>query len=311
MAIPTLMTNEPPEDILEELVHTLTLTAADPLAAPLVLKFQGLVTEWKQVEAQRVDLVVALRAATSRASYVDEQLDVLVDTLVSVLQKITLRDRDDPLWKVYFGSKIPALFKRPTLGGQLAAMHLWPSALANTPHIELTAIGVKLGTLLPLADDAEEAVALAKQALVEHREVGAWRQLVDKANAERNAAYGFLAGIVHAQPELRLPINWADGFFLHDTSRRGAGARTSADLAELITASEKDLADLRARKVVADDREKADAEAEQAIANKRAELDAATKERRQAEAKEADLKKQLAKTKSKSRSKGKGKKKRV
>jgi hypothetical protein len=227
-----LTINDAPQDVLEDHVHCFTTTAADPLAASLAPAFEGQITDWTEVNGLRIQLLIGIAQAVAHAFQVDVQLNRFVDDLVNLLQKITKKDKDDPVWTVYLNGQEPAQVKKPILAGQLATMLLWPPALAAAPQQELKDLGVALAPVLSVAVLAEKAIATAKQALVTFDNVGRWRQHVDQSNAVRAAAYGALLEIPHQNPALKLPLDYADLFVLHDTSRRGANkARTSAEIA--------------------------------------------------------------------------------
>ncbi len=252
------------------------------------------------MSALRVELLIAIATASAKAFYIDAQLNLITDELVASLLKITKKDRDDPLWRVFFNGKDVSEFKRPILGGQLAAMRLWPTALESSPHDELKAIGAKLAPLLPVADAAEKDVLAQDQREVEFRNVGRWRQHVDRSNAERKAAFGFLSELPHKQPELKLPSGYADFFFRHDTSRRKANQlRTSEDIAKEIRGLKDRIVDLEQDHEKALEREKEEAEAEEERQKKLAALAQARKDQAAAKAKQAEIEKDLKKGKKK------------
>lgn len=296
MSAPILRIEDSSDSVLKEHVHTLTLARANPLAAPLVPKFEALIDENKNVAALRVDRVIAIATDSAKAFYLDAELNDIVDEFVAALQKVTKKNRKDPLWSVFLGSSDTATFKRPILRGQLAAMTVWPASAAATPHDELKAIGVKLAAILPDADAAEKALAGSKQALVDFDSVGPWAAHITKSNAERQAAWGLLSELPHKNPGLKLPAGFADLFFLHDTSRRGANAaRTSKDISDEIAVLEDKLAPLKADLAAALADEKAAKEKADQDAADQAALALAEKEQADAAAKAEALKKKLKK----------------
>lgn len=231
MPVPTLTIADKPEDVLEENVHTRTTLQADPLAASLSPPFDGLITEYKQVTSARIDLVVTLFQCTATAFQVDTQLNGVVDDLVRLLTQHVGPDRTAAEWVVFFQNVEPYSFKRPILGAQLDKMKTWPSALAMSTHAEIQALGAKLTPLLAAGDSAAAAIQAAEQARINFDNMGSWRQHIDKSNAARATAYGALLQIPHQNPTAKLPSDYAELFFLHDTSRRGAGKpRSSADI---------------------------------------------------------------------------------
>src|SRR6185369_11725416 len=87
------------------------------------------------------------------------------------------------------------------------------------------------------ADKAVIDLATAQQALKDFREVGARKALFDHANAVRKATYGALGQIAHSHPEAKLPSDFADRFFLHD-SRPRKKAPTLEELKERLAAAQ-------------------------------------------------------------------------
>lgn len=299
MSAPVLTITDPQDSIFEEHVHTLTVARADPLAAPIVSKFEAVLADFAETETIRVAIVTERATARAKALYADEQLDSIVDELVAILLKITKKNRKDPLWSVYFGTLDPSIFRRPILRGQLAKMKLWLTSLASSGQDELVALGQKLTPLIQTADAAEAALAAAEQKLVEHRKIGRWADHITKSNAERQAAWGFLAELSHKNASMKLGADYADLFFLHDTSRRGTGTpRSSQAISDLIAEAEKELASLQKEREEALAREKAAADQAKEEEDTRKALADAEKKQAEAAAEAAALKKKLKQGKS-------------
>ena len=175
-------------------------------------------------------------------------------------------------------------------------MLLWPPALAAAPQQELEDLGAALAPVLSVAVVAEKAIATAKQALVTFDNVGRWRQHVDQSNAVRAAAYGALLEIPHQNPALKLPLDYADLFVLHDTSRRGANkARTSAEIAAEIKSLTGKIDQLQAPMKDALVREQNAAAALARREEAAKELAAVKQQEKEAKAKKKELEKELAK----------------
>lgn len=298
MTVPTLTINDPPQDVLEDHVHCLTTMAADPLCASLAPAFEGQIADWTEVNTLRIQRLIAIAQAVANAFQLDLKLNRVVDDLVNALQKLTKKDKSDPLWTVFLNGQEPAQFKKPILAGQLATMLLWPPALAASTHPELNDIGTALAALLPDAVAAEQAVAAAKQTLVTFDNVGRWRQHVDQSNAVRAAAYGALLEIPHQNPALKLPLDYADLYFLHDTSRRGANKpRSSAEIAAEIKALTVKAEQLQAPLKDALAREQTAAEALARREQAAKELAAVNQQGKEMQAKKKELEKELGKKK--------------
>ena len=298
MTLPTLTIEDSPEAVLAEHVHSRTTTAADPLAAEHSPAFDAQITDWSEVSVLRTQLLIAIAQALANGFYLDHTLNQTVDDLVLALQKITKKDKSDPLWSVFLNGHEPAQLKKPILAGQLAQMLLWPPALAASSHQELQELGAALAPLLPLAVAAEKAIADAKQALVTFDKLGRWRHHIDKSNAVRVAAYGALLEVPHQNPALKLPGDYADLFFLHDTSRRGASKpRDSADIAAEIKAHKEKAAALEAPLQAALKREEDEAAERARRAEAQKELDAVNQSEKENRDRKKALEKELGKKK--------------
>jgi hypothetical protein len=269
MALPTLKITDPPEDVLAEHVHCASTTYPDPYAAIYAPKFDALVSDWQAVNVTRIQLVINIARAHAKALQFDGQLDRFVDRLVLVLDKLTDKNRNDPLWYVYFKGEDPSVFKKPILAGQLLKMLVWPKSFNTSTQQELIDLEPVLAPLLPLAVAARDEHLAAKQALVDFDKVGAWRQHVDSSNAVRTDIYGSLLDIPNQNPAAKLPADYAEQFFLHDTSRRGAKKlKSSAELADEITAHQDDikaLEELRVEALAREAKEAADKATEEQL----------------------------------------------
>lgn len=300
MAFPMIQIEDSPEDVLKNHVHSYTTTNADPLAQVVAPGFNGLISDWKGANETRIQLVTALAQAQANAIYLDAQLDHLVDLLVIALDKLTNKDRTDGLWLTYFKGRDPSEVKRPILKQQLATQALWLNSLQASPHQELKDIGAALAPLIPTCQAAEGALASAKQALVELKTIGAWAQHVEKSNSARADAYGKLLVIPSQNPALRLPSDYQETFFLHDTSRRGANKpKSSQEIKEEMKAIQDQLDQLTKDLADAEKREADEAKAADDLAKKAAELAALKQQNKDNKAKEKALTKELGKKKKK------------
>ncbi|MFT3774090.1 MAG: hypothetical protein QM820_52665 [Minicystis sp.] len=300
MAVPTLDIDQPPEDVLDEHVHSLTTVEADDFASVHAPRFDALVNEWLSLNAARVQLLIAVGRAVAKAYAIDAKLDVVVVALIAALDKLTDKDRSDPLWFVYFNGEDTWSFKRPVLQGQLAKMAVWPDSLAKSPHQALVDINATLGPLLSQGETADKEVRAAKQALVDFKNVGAWRQYIDKSNAERTAIYGHLRDVPHQHPEAKLGADYAELFFLHDTSRRGAGKpKSSEEIGQELKALEGKVELLKQQQAEAKQREEKEAAARAERERKEKELAALKQQDKETKAKKKELEKELGKKKKK------------
>jgi hypothetical protein len=295
MSLRKLKTTLLPEDALEEHVHSYAMAAADPHAAVVAPQFDGLIKDWRKHNDEHIDLIIAAATAAALVVQIDIRLDAAVTELVALLEKLD-PDGKLGLMEVFFKGVQPKVFSRPILSFQLQKMALWPAAIADLSYAELTAFATTLAPLLAQAGQLETAADAAAQRLRNWRKVGGYADHITLANAERTDAYGTLSGIPFQQPALHLPKDYADRFYLHDTTRRGAGKpRPSAQILA-------DLTDVKEQQTALD-AELAEARAREADAAKQAEQDekdqrelAELKQRRKIdEAREKELEKKLGK----------------
>lgn len=153
-----------------------------------------------------------------------------------------------------------------------------------------------LSPILPLALAAKNDLAQAKQNLADWKNVARWKQHIDQSNAHRAAAYGYLLEVPHKHPDVRLPADYADSFFLHDTSRRGAGkSKTSQQIADEIDALKTKLNQLEELFAETVARESADAEQLAAMEQKQKELATLEEQEKEIRAKKKQLEKEIEK----------------
>jgi hypothetical protein len=295
MALPTLKITDPAEEVLAEHVHCASTTYADPFAAVYAPKFDNLVADWQTVRATRIQLVIAIARAYAKALDLDGQLDRFVDLLVLVLEKLTNKNRSLPVWYVYFKSEDPSAFKKPILAGQLLNMLVWEGSLVGSTDQELLDLAPVLAPILPLATAARDAHLAAKQALVDFEKVGPWRQHIDNSNAVRTNIYGDLNDVPTQNPAAKLRPDYAEQFFLHDTSRRGKKLKSSAEIGEEIKAHQDEILVLQEQQTDAIKREEKAAQDKAKEDQLLAELAAEKQKEKDAKAKQKQIEKDLKK----------------
>ncbi len=289
-------TDDPREDVLDEHVHSLTTTRADPFAASHAGRFEALVTDWIEADALRIKLVIALGQAEANAFRIDMQLNGIVDGVVNALKQIPDNELKENLQSSLLKGRPPSAFKRPILAEQLTIMKVWPSTLQGSSVPALEDIEKTLSPLLPLAIQAETDLSKAKQDLIDWKTIGRWKQHVDRSNADRAAVYGDLLEVPHQNPAAGLPSDYADQFFLHDTSRRGANKpKSSKQIAEEIEALKAKLSGLEKQYAEALGREAEEAEHRASTEQKQKELAALKEQEKEARAKQKQLEKELKK----------------
>ena len=109
---------------------------------------------------------------------------------------------------------------------------------------------------------------------------------------------GSWAVLAHQNPTAKLPADYAEQFFLHDTSRRGANkTRSSSDIQAEIASLQARTAQLAAALLEAQAREQAAAAEQASRAAKEQELAAVKQQEKEAKQKKKALEKQLGKKK--------------
>jgi hypothetical protein len=295
MSVPKLDIDDQPDDVLREHVHSFTTLAADALAVSFAPQFDALITDWNKVNAVHVQLITALAQAIANAIAIDSKLNQIVDDLVHALTK-AVPDKSDPQWYVFFKGDDGSTVKRPILGDQLDRMAVWPSGLADSKHPEVNAIGVALLPLLPVAANAQGAVLLARQKLYEFKKTGAWSKHIESSNAVRASVYGDLLKIPFNNPAAKLPGDYAELFFLHDTSRRGAKkVKSSQEIQDEIDALHVQIEALEADKKIRVEEEAQEAQEAAAKAKAKEDLAALKKQDKENAKKKKELEKKLKK----------------
>ncbi len=245
-AISTLNHDSALQTLLVKLVYTKTYMEANPLAAPLAVDYEALLTTWFQVNQQEILLYIDILKATALIATCDKALDVLVDEVSRVLLNLTDGDNTQPLYVLYFKKTIPSRLKKPILGGQLGAMREWIPLLKDSPHASLKTLAPRVEAAVDAADKAVKKLNAAKQANHEFRAVGARRQFVDQLNSTRKSSFGKLAEMPHKHPDANLPLDFAEQFFKRDSRpKKDDEPLSSEDLAALIAERESELAALK------------------------------------------------------------------
>ncbi len=276
MASPrTLDADESLDDIDKDLAHLQLFLLAGPLTQPLAQPITALRAELLSVRAQQTDHSDAVQQQEASAVVIDDDCNNLVDEAKVLALAEVKGDYQAPLYKQLFEGQSPTQFKRPILGDQLTRMHTWPAILGSTQSPALQDLGARTAEAVARGNAANDALAGAQSRLDAYA-LGPRTAFVDKVNAARNLAYGKLAEIEHSQPKGKLPSGFAERFFLHDTSGRGASTadleRTIARLQKKLDRHQSALAELKQRQVAAE-KTKQDA----ALADKQAKLAAAQK----------------------------------
>jgi hypothetical protein len=192
----------------------------------------------------------SLIAAAGRDA-ADDALDPLVLQITNALLVVTKNNRYDPLFISYTGHQTPAEIVRPVLGAELTTVAGWVEPLKKEDDAILQTLGAQLEEAVAAGQRAEKEVAAADKALSDFRLTGERKKAVDALNAARGSLLGSLIKFQHDNPQLRLPADWATGFFRHTTKGGKYGTTMAqaeqilAKLSEQMTAAQANMAELK------------------------------------------------------------------
>lgn len=269
MTLPTLAPDSTVSTLRAEVVYTHSRLLAHPFAAPHALDFTAILAECTKAAADEHALEDAVTTATAQIDGSDDALDSFVDALSNAILLENDNNRSAPEYVQYFGNKRPYEIKRPVLGDELETIRSWIPSLKASKSSTVHALGAQAETYVAQADAAVKAKGTSEQALRVFHITGERRQLVDRINALRKTTYGALAKLPHEPQGKTLPADFADAFFLHETSKKKTRSvkkvqeRIDALQAE-IEVLQKDLKDLEkaaADKAKEDAQEASDQEA--------------------------------------------------
>ncbi|MFO0761903.1 MAG: hypothetical protein U0359_36020 [Byssovorax sp.] len=298
MPVPIIAQDTSLATVLEENTITLARLKANPLTADMAQDFTSFYNAWTKVNAQEINLRVAVVTALAEVAVVDETLDPLVDALAAAVLVITKNDRKAPLYQLYFGTKRPSELKRPVLGAELETVRGFIPSLVGSSNSSLVNVGNQIADVVNLADLAVAKLALAEQMNRDFRAIGERKALIDQFNAVRKVTYGKLSEMPHALPDEHLPATFAEQFFRHDKSRSNGSGKPldTEDIEAIIKAKEAELKALQDELIKAQQKEAAEAAAKQKaeIDADKAALEEAEKEAAEAAAKVQALKNKLA-----------------
>jgi hypothetical protein len=215
-----LAIDTPIDDLRQEIFHTFARVRAHPFLQPQVAPFEALLVDLGVLQQAEIALELEELEALALMITADEGLDYLTIAISATLEALTGRDRKAPLYQRYFGAAPPHKLRRPVLGEQLATMRTWTTSLTSEDTAPaLRAYGEQLAARVAEADQAVQASAEAKRKRADF-DIGARKSFVDRLNAQRQATYGQLGEMAHAQPNLGLPSDFATPFFLRDSRSR-------------------------------------------------------------------------------------------
>lgn len=219
-----------------EYLYTADSLVKNPLAQPFAADFQpvGVLLDAAIKTQGGLDDAAVLAAAGRDAA--DAALDPIMIRIIATLLIITHDNRDDPLYLSYAAGQTGAEIVRPMLGAELETAGEWVTDLAKESEPSLLPFAVPLKAAFDVGAAAEADVKAADKALSTFRLTGERKVVVDAFNAARARLFGKLLEFQHAHPELRLPADWAAGFFRHAVKASKYGttaAQVQAYLAKL------------------------------------------------------------------------------
>jgi hypothetical protein len=218
-----------------EIKHTLDQVAAHPLTAAHVPAYEGLRDDWGVVFNEELALRDKQSAVAAGMVWIKVTLHGLAGDVSKRLLRLTEDDRTHPLYVAYFKKKALNEFKRLGFSEQTEAMRGWIPELKASGVPALATLGTEIEAAVDTADKAVKSRdALAAQCTF-FRETGNRKKLFDKVNAVRNLTFAALAKMPH--DNVGLPRNFADLFFLHESSSDERPAAT-------LDAIDQELADL-------------------------------------------------------------------
>jgi hypothetical protein len=244
MAAFTLLLDVTLDTLFDECVYTQVRLSAYPTTLPLAQDFDNLLTQWATVRDQEKAIDRELVATRALARIVDEELDDLTDETAKTLLLITKGERDDPDYELYFGDTRPSDLKRPLLGAQLDTMRGWVQNMQASSHPQIVDLGKRVAAAVARGDAATANVTAAERKNREFRTTGARRKLIDVMNAVRKSTYGKLAEMPHAQPQLKLPRDFANRFFRTKPSS-APKPRTESDVEDDLALATQRVTDLQ------------------------------------------------------------------
>lgn len=204
-------------DLAHELSFTRAQLKAHPLGAPFVKDFEDLMAEDQKALLRQLDLTATQAQAEAKVVAADGTLNQLLDQVNYTLLSLTGNNRSSALYQRFFSRQRPSDAKRPILGAQLELMRDWVPTLLGASNPELMALAAPIDAAVKAADVVAAALRTAEQQLADFEEIGECKTLVDKVNGTRKAAHGKLAEAVHLNPDLNLPADFAELFFVRDT----------------------------------------------------------------------------------------------
>ncbi|MDI1432153.1 hypothetical protein [Polyangium sorediatum] len=187
------------------------------MAAPHLPIFQALREEWKIILLEEIAILDLLSLAQAAVDRADGGLDTFAGRVSRTVDDHTHGNTRKQLRTALFKNKPLGKFRRPVLGGQLAAMADWSDTLMKCGVPALVSFAPEADTLIAAGRNAEELRKKAQGKNRDFRDIGMRKQFIDKVNAARKESHGGLAKLPFQ--DTTLPPDFADGFFYSDPPR--------------------------------------------------------------------------------------------
>jgi hypothetical protein len=279
-------------ELFEEWLYTYARLDSYEVTRPIAAELAPFEARWNQVLQRKITLLRQRTLARAQVTAADGDLDLFIDGFNNVLKTLVGNDSAAELYRRFFHPKRPSELKRPVLAEQLTTMAGWLITLPALGSPALVAQGDALQPLVQRGDAAQTALNLAVQEEEDFRTIKEQKELIDELNALRGRVYGRLKELRHARPDLNLPPDYAEQFFLRAERSRGPTLQAQRKTVERL---EKQLE--RQREILHQLEGEAEAEAQAREATTRAELERELakleEQRRLAAEREAELRRQL------------------
>lgn len=266
---PTLTLEDAMDDVGDEVSYSRICLGKVPYFASHLAIFVGLEAEHKVLEEKARALRVARYEAEIMAGLVDSKLNAVCAGVVARLDEMNSDKERGVLRTRLLGNKIPSVFQRPILGGQLSTMRNWPSILSESAFDSLKSYAADVQAAVNEGDAAEADLNAKELAEDNFYTLGEYKKYLDQVNSARKALQGDAEAYRHAHPELNLPRDFVEGLF---RKRERERSMTLVQLDRRIASAESLLARLTARRkdlldeIEATEKERKDAERQAKLA---------------------------------------------
>lgn len=288
----TLESGMPLMELFEEWLYTYARLDSYEVTRPMAAELTPFEARWNLALQRKLALLRQRTLARAQVTAADADLDLFTDAFNNLVKTVVGNDSNAELYRRFFHPKRPSELKRPVLGEQLTTMAGWLTTLATLETPALVEQGEALQPLVQRGEAAQAALRLAVQEEEDFLTLREHKALVDELNAARGRVYGQLQELRHARPDLNLPADYAEQFFLRAERSRGPTLEAQRKKVERL---EKQLE--RQREILDRLEDEAEAEAQARDAATRAEIERELaqleEQRRLAAEREAELRRRL------------------